>query len=80
MSRIPTYVSKQFGGVRKFRAYHRLALQDARRALERARRGCAFTPDTVAVHRACDALAEAIKQCRPTAWEGRRSHLRVEPL
>jgi hypothetical protein len=65
-------VAKQFGGTRKFRAYHRRALNRAYQALNEALRASAYTPSYRKILPVlCDVKA-MIEGARVKNWEGRK--------
>jgi hypothetical protein len=70
--KVPRDVAMQFGGVAKFRAFHRSELSKALRVLDSARRGCAYAPG---YHDIVDAIAK-LERARNAAsvknWEKRK--------
>jgi hypothetical protein len=67
--RIPAYVGVQFGGVGKFRAYHRQHLDSALQELGHVMRGSAWTPGYAELLEARRLLELAREKARVKNWE-----------
>lgn len=69
---IPDFIVEWCGSSRKYRVRIRRELRVVQRALDQARRGCAYSPAYPYITTIENALAEAIKACRVKNWEGRK--------